>query len=143
MEITSTEMEIKVLNGRITSTKALICGTCRITAEVKKEDEKGVAPNVILANYFTKRSLTEMEIKVSNGRITSAEILRDDTCKITAEVKTEDEKAVSANLIFKADFLKPTPYEKKKDNETARLETDYMKNKETGINKFVQDFLDR
>lgn len=63
-----------------------------------------------------RRTSTEMEIKVSNGRITSAEVLRDGTCKITAEVNTEganeDDVFVlceASKLSLDDEFMKHTP----------------------------------
>lgn len=63
-----------------------------------------------------RRASTEMEIKVSNGRITSAEVLRDGTCKITVEVNTEGANADDVFVLCEAsklslddEFMKHTP----------------------------------
>lgn len=44
-----------------------------------------------------RKTSTEMEIKVSNGRITNVELLRNGTCKITVEMNTE---GANANDVF-------------------------------------------
>lgn len=63
-----------------------------------------------------RRASTEMEIKVSNGRITSEDVLRDDTCKITVEVNTEGANADDVFVLCEAsklslddEFMKHTP----------------------------------
>lgn len=63
-----------------------------------------------------RKTSTEMEIKVSNGRITSAEVLKDGTCKITVEMNTEGANANDVFVLCEAsklslddEFMKHTP----------------------------------
>lgn len=54
-----------------------------------------------------RRASIEMEIKVSNGRITSAEILKDGTsCKVTVEVDTEGVNADDVVVLGEAPKLR-------------------------------------
>ena len=63
-----------------------------------------------------RKTSTEMEIKVSNGRTTSVELLRDGTCKHTVEMSTEgaNENDVfvlceASKLSLDDEFMKHTP----------------------------------
>lgn len=61
-----------------------------------------------------RKTSTEMEIKVSNGRITSVELLRDSTCKLTVEMSTEGANDVfvlceASKLSLDDEFMKHTP----------------------------------
>lgn len=86
-----------------------------------------------------RRASTEMEIKVSNGRITSAEVLRDGTCKITVEVNTEGANADDVFVLCEAsklslddEFMKHTPCS---DNEET-----FKKLLEAAIESGLKDF---
>lgn len=76
-----------------------------------------------------RRTSTEMEIKVSNGRITSAEILKDDTCKIVAEMDTESANANNVFVLCEAsklslddEFMKHIPCSKREEEFKESLE---------------------
>lgn len=61
-----------------------------------------------------EKASTEMEIKISNGRVTNAKVLEDETCKITIEVNTEciEGKFVLcevSKLSLDDEFMKHTP----------------------------------
>ena len=58
-----------------------------------------------------RKTSTEMEIKVSNGRITSAEVLKDGTCKITVEMNANDVFVLceASKLSLDDEFMKHTP----------------------------------
>lgn len=82
---------------------------------------------------------TEMEIKVSNGRITSAEVLKDGTCKITVEVNTEGANANDVFVLCEAsklslddEFMKHTP--------CSDEETRFKKLLEEAIKSGLKDF---
>lgn len=63
-----------------------------------------------------RKTSTEMEIKVSNGRIINAEVLKGGTCKITVEMNTEGANANDVFVLCEAsklslddEFMKHTP----------------------------------
>lgn len=82
-----------------------------------------------------RRTSTEMEIKVSNGRITNAEVLKDGTCKITVEMNTKNEVFVlceASKLSLDDEFMYYTPF--------SDREKDFKKLLEEAIKSGLKDF---